>query len=182
MTQPRTVMLLDELENNISMGKRVPLSTMVMIDRDRCRQLVQDVRAELPADMTAAESIIQNQSSIIAEARDIAEQTKNDANMRANRAVNEANAQAQNTVNMANQKAQEMMMKAQEQSQKMLADAKDKAMQMITDAEAHAKQLVSEQEIVTRARMEVEVSRREVDRLNREIQNLRAKLAETGKK
>ena len=30
--------------------------------------------------------------------------------------------------------------------------------------------------------MEVEVSRREVDRLNREIQNLRAKLAETGKK
>lgn len=33
-----------------------------------------------------------------------------------------------------------------------------------------------------RARMEVEVSRREVDRLNREIQNLRAKLAETGKK
>lgn len=33
-----------------------------------------------------------------------------------------------------------------------------------------------------RARMEVEVSRREVDRLNREIQNLRAKLVETGKK
>ena len=33
-----------------------------------------------------------------------------------------------------------------------------------------------------RARMELEVSRREVDRLNREIQNLRAKLAETGKK
>ena len=109
MTQPRTSMFLEELDNSIATGKRVPLSNMVMVDRDRCRQLIADIRAELPADMNAAQSIIQNQKSIIDEARNIAEQTKADANMRASRAVNEANAQAQNTVNMANQKAQEMM-------------------------------------------------------------------------
>ena len=137
MSQPRTAMFLEELENSILSGKRVPLSNMVMVDKDRCRQLVEDIRHELPADMTAAASIIQNQNSILAEARSMAEQTKAEANMRANRAVNEANAQAQSTLNGAGQKAQEMMRQAQEQAQSMVTDAKEKAIQMITDAEEH---------------------------------------------
>ena len=117
MSQPRTNMYLDELDNSLNTGKRVPLSNMVMLDKERCRQLIQDIRNELPADMTAAKSILDNQGSIIAEAREIAEQTKAEANMRASRTVNDANAQAQNTVNSANMKAQEMMRQAQEQAQ-----------------------------------------------------------------
>ena len=175
MMKPRTAMLLDELDNSIAMGKRVPLSSMVMIDKEHCRQMVMDIRNELPADITAAESILQNQSSIISEARDIAEQTKAEANMRASRAVNDANAQAQSTLNMAAQKAQEMMHKAQEQAQMMLSRRQgERPCRWCSDAEERAaKQLVSEQEIITRARMEVveirQSTQEEIDKLYHDV-------------
>ena len=107
--QQRTYALFDELDNLLSVGKKVPLSNLCMVDRDRCRQIVREILADMPADITAAEGIIQNQASIISEARDIAEQTKAEANMRANHTISEANNQAQQTVSGAQKKAQEML-------------------------------------------------------------------------
>ena len=97
----------------------MPLSNLVMVDRDRCLQLVAEIRAKLPADITAAKSVIENQKNIINEARAMAEQTRNEANSRAARSVNEASAQAQNTIANANKQAQDMLQKANAQAQSM---------------------------------------------------------------
>jgi vacuolar-type H+-ATPase subunit H len=173
MSQSPVFMYLEELTDLIGAGKRVPLSNLVMVDKERCRKLLDEIHDHLPADMTAAQSVIENQKNIISEARTMAEQTRNDANMRASRAVNEANAQAQSTVAAANRQAQDMLIKAQEQAQAMMADAKDKARQALIDAENRAKQLISEQEVVTRARMEVDEIRQntqdEVGKLYRDV-------------
>ena len=154
--QQRTYALFDELDNLLSAGKKVPLSSLCMVDRDNCRRLVREILADMPADITAAEGIIQNQASIISEAREIAEQTKAEANMRASRTVNDANANAQQTMATAQQKAQEMLKSAQDQARAMVTDAQEQARKMLAEAEARAKQLVSEQEVMARAQMEAE--------------------------
>ena len=138
MSEANADMLLDELDNQIALGRRMPLSNLVMVDRDRCLQLVAEIRAKLPGDITAAKSVIENQKNIINEARAMAEQTRNEANSRAARAVNEANAQAQGTVANANKQAQDMLQKANAQTQAMLAEAQEKTRRMIADAEARA--------------------------------------------
>ena len=126
MNMSQTNIYLDELNDLISNGKRIPLSNSVVIDREHCFKLVQDIRESLPVDITAAQGVIENQNAIITEARKMAEQAKSEANGAATATVNDANVKAQNTLNAAQAQAQEMLKRAQDQARQMMADAKQK--------------------------------------------------------
>ena len=83
---------LNDLEEAMMQAKRVPLSNMCMVDRDRLLGLVSTISNDLPAAFAQCEGVVQNQISIIAEANERAEQTKQNATMRANQYVNDAKA------------------------------------------------------------------------------------------
>ena len=89
---------LNDLEETIVQAKRVPLSNMIMVDRDRTLSIMDAVIGDLPTVIAECEGVVQNQISIISEANERAEQTKQNATMRANQYVSDARNQAQQMV------------------------------------------------------------------------------------
>ena len=147
---------MSELEELILQAKKVPLSAMCMVDKDRMSRILEALTKEMPTVFTQCQGVVDNQMSILKEASDRAEQTKQTATARANQLLNDAQAQAQKTVAAANQQAQDTVNKAGQQANAMLQEAQERAQNMVQDAERRAAQLVSQQEITARANMEAE--------------------------
>ena len=142
---------MSELEELILQAKKVPLSAMCMVDKDRMSRILEALTKEMPTVFTQCQGVVDNQMSILKEASDRAEQTKQTATARANQLLNDAQAQAQKTVAAANQQAQDTVNKAGQQANAMLQEAQERAQNMVQDAERRAAQLVSQQEITARA-------------------------------
>lgn len=148
---------LNDFQDMMANARRMPLSnTMCIVDRERIMSIAGALEADLPAAFAESESVVSNQISIINEANEHAEQTKQNATMRANQFVSDAKTQAQQMVSQAQQQAQDTMQKAQQQANQMLREAQEQAARMVADAENRARQLVSEQEITARANMAAE--------------------------
>ena len=160
---------LDELEVLAMQAKRVPLSNMCMVERDKLTTLVSALTTAAPGVFKECKGVVENQLHILKEATDQAEQTKQGALARASQYVGDAQAQAQKTIQAANQQAQEAMAKAQQQATAMVQEAQEQAQNRLKDAEKRSAQLVSQQEVVARANMEAEELRQstkeEVERL-----------------
>ena len=164
---------LNDLEEIVMQAKRVPLSNMCMVDRERILGLANAITTDLPTVFAECEGVVQNQITIISEANERAEQTKQNATMRANQYVTDAKNQAQQMTAQAQQQAQEMLKKAQQQAAGMVREAQEQASNMVKDAENRARQLVSEQEITARANMEAEELRQntheEIEKLYNDV-------------
>ena len=114
---------LNDLEETVMQAKRVPLSNMCMVDRERILGLANAITTDLPTVFAECEGVVQNQITIISEANERAEQTKQNATMRANQYVTDAKNQAQQMTAQAQQQAQEMLKKAQQQAAGMVREA-----------------------------------------------------------
>ena len=147
---------LNELYDAVYKAKRVPLSGLCMVDQEQVTRLLEGINNEMPTVFAECEGVVANQISIISEANERAEQTKQNATTRANQFMADAKAQAQQMVSHAQQQAQEMLAQAQQQANAMIRDAQEQGAKMVSDAENRARQLVSEQEITARANMEAE--------------------------
>ena len=129
---------MSELEELILQAKKVPLSAMCMVDKDRMSRILEALTKEMPTVFTQCQGVVDNQMSILKEASDRAEQTKQTATARANQLLNDAQAQAQKTVAAANQQAQDTVNKAGQQANAMLQEAQERAQNMVQDAERRA--------------------------------------------
>ena len=109
---------LNDLEEIVMQAKRVPLSNMCMVDRERILGLANAITTDLPTVFAECEGVVQNQITIISEANERAEQTKQNATMRANQYVTDAKNQAQQMTAQAQQQAQEISRQMQQQSQR----------------------------------------------------------------
>ena len=125
---------LNDLEEIVMQAKRVPLSNMCMVDRERILGLANAITTDLPTVFAECEGVVQNQITIISEANERAEQTKQNATMRANQYVTDAKNQAQQMTAQAQQQAQEMLKKAQQQAAGMVREAQEQASNMVKDA------------------------------------------------
>ena len=67
---------LNDLEETLVQAKRVPLSNMCMLDRERALNLLDSINADMPTVFAECEGVVDNQNSILAEATEHAEQTK----------------------------------------------------------------------------------------------------------
>ena len=83
---------LNDLEEIVMQAKRVPLSNMCMVDRERILGLANAITTDLPTVFAECEGVVQNQITIISEANERAEQTKQNATMRANQYVTQSSA------------------------------------------------------------------------------------------
>ena len=146
---------MSALEQLILQAKRVPLSAMCMVDKDKMSHLLEALTKGMPTVFVECQGVIANQKSIVDEAEARAGQIKQTATNQASKLLNDAQAQAQKTVAAANQQAQETVNKAGQQANAMLQEAQERAQNMVQDAERRAAQLVSQQEITARANMEL---------------------------
>ena len=107
--------LIDQLYASISDAKGFPLSVdKCILDRDNALDLLDEIRAQLPAEVAEAKRLVSAKAEVIRKTREEAEQIKNDAAAEAARMVEKesiviaAKKRAQEIVGEAQQKAEDL--------------------------------------------------------------------------
>lgn len=113
--------LLDMLFEMVDEAKNVPLSSdKCMIERDRALDLIDDIKAQFPMELSEAKKIMANRASIIADAKRESELLRKQAEERAKQMLAEESVLVQ-----AKQRANELMRQAEERSRELKRSAND---------------------------------------------------------
>ena len=80
---PDLVYSIDQLEDLVSNGKRVPMSRKVMVEEEEFIHLLDEMRTNIPLEIRDATRLLKERERIIAEAQDQATRIVNDAQRRA---------------------------------------------------------------------------------------------------
>lgn len=121
--------LLDQIEQVIGDGKRVPFTTRVIIDEEALGGLIEDLRARMPEELREARWLLMERDQIISEARTqamrILDEAKNRVATMADDAAitREAQSQAQEIVDKARHVAREIRYGALEYADRLLGEA-----------------------------------------------------------
>lgn len=113
--------LLEQIDEMLDNAWSLPLSGgKCAIDADRLRDILDDIRANLPSELRQAQGIVQDRADIIDKARAEAENIVRTAEERARAMV-----AREEIVTQAQQKANEMLTQAQQKSREMRKGAND---------------------------------------------------------
>ncbi len=118
--------ILDELDGMIDRAWNLPLTGgKCVVDAERVRELLDDVRINLPTEIKQAKAIVADRSEIIAIARRESETILRRAEERAKQLVSQ----------------EEITRQAEDKSAEIIADAQNKANEIISSAGAKAKEM-----------------------------------------
>ena len=118
--------LFDELENS----KKGFMSAKRLVDTDRCLDLIDDIRDNLPIELERANNIIKERRQILADGETEAQQY-----------IDEARKQAEQMVSQT-----AIMQQAQQEAEKLINDAKLSAKEIRLGAKAYANDVLEELE------------------------------------
>lgn len=128
--------LLDMLFDMVDEAKNVPLSSdKCMIERDRALDLIDDIRAQFPVELSEARKMMATRSEMLASAKREAETIRRQAEERAKQLLAESTVLLQ-----AKQRANELMQQAEERSR----DLKRSANEYCEDALRRTEEAVAE--------------------------------------
>lgn len=105
--------LVDRLEELVSLGKRVPFSTRVMVEEEEFLALVDQLRVAVPNEVKQAQRVIKERERIIGEAQDEAAEIVDRAQDEADRLVSDS-ALMQET----RRRGEEILRRAEEEQQR----------------------------------------------------------------
>jgi hypothetical protein len=105
--------LVDRLEEMVSLGKRVPFSTRVMVEEEEFLQLVDQLRVAVPTEIKQAQRVIKQRERIVSEAQDEAAEILDRAHAEADRMVSESYLMAE-----AKKRGEEVLRRAEEEQQR----------------------------------------------------------------
>ncbi len=107
--------LIDQLYASISDAKGFPLSVdKCILDRDNALDLLDEIRAQLPAEVAEAKRLVSAKAEVIRKTKEEAEQIKKDAAAEAARMV-----EKESIVVAAKRRAQEIVEEAQQKSDEL---------------------------------------------------------------
>ncbi len=123
--------LLDEVHAMLDKAWSLPLSGgKCAVDADRLRDIVDDIRANMPSEIRQAKAIVADRDYIISSAREEAEQRIRKAEERVRVMVDQ-----EEIVKQAQQKASDLLNQAQQQSREMRKNANDFAEDVLRRSE-----------------------------------------------
>lgn len=105
--------LLDRLEELVSLGKRVPFSTRVMVEEEEFLALVDQLRVAVPNEIKQAQRVIKERERIVGDAQDEAAEIVDQAHQEADRMVSQSALLAE-----AKQRGEEILRRAEEEQQR----------------------------------------------------------------
>jgi vacuolar-type H+-ATPase subunit H len=120
--------LLDYLQEEVEQGSKVPLSTRCMVDREKCLDIINDIRQALPNEIMEAETIRNEKNQILYDAEKESESIIAEAEEKVRQMVEEhkitqmAYKQAEEIITNAQAGAQEIRTSANEYVEDILAD------------------------------------------------------------
>lgn len=131
--------LLEQIDDMVDKAWSRPLSNKVSIDADKLRNLVDDIRGNMPSEVRQAKAIVADRTDIVSAAKKEAEDIIRAAEERARRMVLQ-----EEIVRQAQQKANEMLTQAQQKSREMRKGAADFSDDILRRTEEAMAQKLSE--------------------------------------
>jgi len=110
--------LLDQIENLVAGAPYIPLTSKALVNQGACLDLVDKIRATLPAELSEAQRITRARERIVAQAESEAEDLRRVTRERLEQASAESEA-----VRMARVRADEILSEAERQAREMAAAA-----------------------------------------------------------
>ncbi|MCD1147099.1 ATPase [Peptoniphilus sp. KCTC 25270] len=105
------IRLIEDLEDMLEVSNTIPLTGKVMVDKEEVMHILDQLKNQIPQDVSNAQNIVAKENEIL-----------EDANMQAKQIVQAAHMEAQKLVDedelviLAQEKAKEMMDRAEEES------------------------------------------------------------------
>ncbi|MBQ5565322.1 MAG: ATPase [Clostridia bacterium] len=106
--------LLDELTELLSEAKDLPVVNKTMVDKNQITEIIDDIKANLPAETRQAKAIVADRTKILSDARK----------------------EAEAIINVAEQKRNEML-----ENDELVLQAKEEAERIVSEAETMAKKI-----------------------------------------
>jgi hypothetical protein len=131
-------LLLDRLEALLVAGRQLPLSSGVVVDRDRCFDLINQMRISIPEEVRKAKRMQQERERLIAQANEEAERIVALARDQAAGLLGE-----HEVIRLAEQQAREMLEQVQEEARSVRAGADDYALSVLQELEERLTQQLS---------------------------------------
>ena len=129
--------LIDELQEIIDEAFTLPLSGgKTVVNTERIREIIVDMRSNLPIELKQAKSIAADRTNIINKSKSEAENIVQEAEDRSKTMIQQAEEKANNTINQAEEKANEMV-----QQSEIVLRAQSKANDIIAQADKQASEI-----------------------------------------
>jgi vacuolar-type H+-ATPase subunit H len=146
------ISLLDILEDELEKGASVPFASKAFIDREKCLDIIKDIRLSLPEEIKQAEWVKKEQQRILLEAQKEAEAITREAEQRIKALIDE-----NEITKTAYQQSREIVETAQNNAKEIRLGAKEYADSILEEVE---KYLINQLEIIRSNRQELNVKKR----------------------
>ena len=133
------ISLLDVLEDELENGINIPFIAKAMVDRERCLDIIKDIRLSLPEEIKQAEWVKKEQQLILLEAQKEAEAITKEAEQRIKALVDE----------------NEITQSAYQQSREIIETAQNNAKEIRLGAREYADALLEEVELYLADQLEI---------------------------
>ncbi len=120
--------LIDKFEDLIAEGKKVPLSSAVMVNEQKIYDIIDEIRAGFPDEIKQARWIVKERQEMVDEAKKDAERIVSEATARADEIASDAEVvklaeeQASRTLDSVRDKEREIRLGAEDYADEMLAN------------------------------------------------------------
>ena len=123
--------LIDELESRLTEGRRIPLTSRVIIDEEECFDIINEMRSRIPEEVRQAKRTEREKERIIAQAHEEAERIVALAKERAHEVLGE-----QEILRVAEDRAKTIIERAQHEADKVKTDADDYVIAVLSHLES----------------------------------------------
>ncbi|MBL7184222.1 MAG: ATPase [Anaerolineae bacterium] len=123
--------LIDELESRLTEGRRIPLTSKVVIDEEECFDIINEMRSRIPEEVRQAKKTERERERIIAQSHEEAERLVVLAKERAREVLDE-----DEIVKGAEARAQIIIERAQQEAGKIKTDADDYVIAVLSHLES----------------------------------------------
>ncbi len=140
--------LLDEIINIIDEGKSVPFTSNILVDAEAIKTAVEDIRLNMPDELTQARKIASERKEILASAQASADDIIEQAHLRAKEIISEdeitrgAEAQAAEMMQQARNAANEIVEQARNAATELTEQAKNWSSEMRKSASEYVENIV----------------------------------------
>ena len=124
------LVLLDRLEELVGVGRRVPLSTRVMVEEDEFLGLIDRIRAAVPREIRQAQRVVEERSDIITSAQQEAAKILDMARNQAEYIISE-----QGVVNEARQRGEDVLRQMEQEQRRSMGEIDNYALDQLGQAE-----------------------------------------------
>lgn len=121
---------IDQIEALVVNSLHIPMTSKAVIDEEDLFELLDQLRALLPAELTQAQQVLQNQANILQDARQNAEKL-----LEATKEKSRLFLQEHELVKQAQKMAQELRASAEEESRRQRYDADKYSAEVLADLE-----------------------------------------------